>query len=123
MELSKDVIKLMGQKVKYCRAKPNEKGEAELYRGNGVVVGVIIGAARRIQIMVKDAADEKNQAVSLDLLCIDPSESAAQKYFAHHKKVKALVDEHNVAQRAREAEKIKEVDDLNAEMFGAMLEV
>lgn len=126
MELNKQVTKLMGQKVAYCRARPKEgstTGETELYYGKGIIVGVIIGASRRIQVMVKDEAENKSAALSLDLVCIDPTKADAERYFEHHLKVKAMVAEHNVAQSQREQEKIKEVDELNAEMFGAMLAV
>lgn len=123
MELNKEVTSLMGQKVKYCRAKPTEAGETELYMGDGIIVGIIIGASRRVQVMVKDTAEEKNQAISLEPICINPTEAEASAYFEHHKKIKSLVDEHNVAQRTREAEKIKEVDEINVAMFGPMLEV
>ena len=123
MELSKEVTGLMGQKVTYCRAKPGEDGKPELYRGNGVIVGIIVGVTRRVQIMVKDDEQDKNQAFTLDLMCVNPTESDAQKYFEHHRKVRALVDEHNQAQRDREQEKIKEVDELNYGMFGQPLEI
>lgn len=123
MELHKEVTKLMGQKVDYCRAKPKEDGTTELFRGKGIVVGVIIGAARRIQIMVKDIDTDKNAAISLDTMCINPTKHEAKKYFDHHLKVKALVEQHNLAQKKREDDKIKEVDVINAKMFGPMLEV
>lgn len=126
MELNKEVTKLMGEKVTYCRAKPKEgsaTAETELFYGKGIVVGVIIGVARRIQIMVKDDTEDKSKAISLDLVCINPTKADAERYFEHHLKVKAIVAEHNLAQQQREQDKIEEVDDLNAEMFGGMLEV
>lgn len=114
---------LMGKKVKYCRAKVDDKNESTLFRGEGVIVGVIVGATRRIQIMVKDESEAQDKAWTLDLICIDPTDEDAAHYFEHHKKVRGLVDEHNKAQRQREQDKIKEVDDINAEMFGQPLEI
>lgn len=113
----------MGKKVTYCRATANDKGEPELFRGAGVIVGVIVGATRRVQIMVKDAETDANKAWTLDLLCINPTDEGAAAYFEHHKKVRKLVDDHNQAQRDREAEKIKEVDEINYGMFGPPLEI
>lgn len=123
MQLSQEVTNLMGQKVKYCRAKPTEAGLPELHRGEGFIVGVIIGACRRVQIMVKDDSESKDKAWTLDLMCINPTENEAQKYFEHHKKIRALVDNHNMEQRVREQDKIKEVDELNYAMFGQPLEI
>jgi len=37
--------------------------------------------------------------------------------------VRAIVDEHNAAQKQREADKIKEIDEINYEMFGKPLDV
>lgn len=123
MKLNTDVTSLMGLPVEYCRAKADEKGASELHRGKGVIVGVIVGASRRIQVMVKDDSSDKNSAFTLDPVCINPSNADADAYFSHHQKIKAIVEEHNAAQRTREAEKIKEVDDINAKMFGPPLEI
>lgn len=123
MDLHKEVTELMGKKVKYCRAKANDEGKPTLFKGEGLVVGVIIGATRRIQIMVKDLTEEKNTAISLDLMCINPTEAEAQEYFSHHKKLKAIVEDHNKAQQEREKEKIKEVDDFNYAFFGQPLDI
>lgn len=113
----------MGKKVTYCRAKPNEQGQPELQRGNGIIVGIIVGVTKRIQVLVKDDDAAADKAWTLDLMCVNPTEAQAQEYFEHHKKVKALVDEHNAAQRQREQDKIKEVDALNYAMFGQPLEI
>ena len=123
MELSQEVKSLMGQKVDYCRAITGEDGAPALLRGTGIIVGIIIGAARRVQIMVKDDSEDKNKAWTLDLLCINPTDADCETYFEHHKKIRAMVDEHNQAQKDREAEKIKEVDEINCAMFGQPLEV
>lgn len=123
MKLSKEITDLMGKKVDYCRAKQQENATTELHRGKGVVVGIIIGLARRIQIMVKDEAEDSSKAFTLDQLCVEPTDEDANAYFAHHVKLKTIVEDHNKAQREREQEKIKEVDDLNAQMFGEPLEV
>ena len=123
MELSQEVKSLMGQKVEYCRAKPGEDGNLVLMRGVGVIVGVIVGATRRVQIMVKDDSEDTSKAWTLDLMCINPTEEDAQRYFEHHKGLKVIVDEHNQAQKDREQAKIKEVDELNYAMFGQPLEI
>ena len=123
MKLNRQAMELMGKKVDYCRTAAGEKGEPVLFRGKGVIVGIIIGVTKRIQIMVKDADTEQNKAYTLDLLCIDPTEEDAQAYFEHNQKIRAIVDEHNVAQKEREQEKIKEVDDLNYKFFGEPLEI
>jgi hypothetical protein len=123
MLLPKEVTELMGQKVKYCRAKPDEKGQPELHRGQGVIVGIIIGVTRRVQIMVKDEDVAADKAWTLDLMCVNPSEADAQRYFEHHKNLRRMVDEHNAAQKQREADKIKEVDEINYAMFGQPLEI
>lgn len=117
-------MSLMGQQVTYCRAKADETGKTELFRGAGIIVGIIIGATRRVQILVKDVTEgHADKAWTLDLMCINPTESDAQRYFEHHRQVKAVVDEHNQAQRQREQDKIKEVDELNYSMFGQPLEI
>lgn len=123
MYLSKDVRSLIAKKVDYCRVVPKEDGSSELYQGKGIIVGVVIGVSRRIQIMVKDADEQKNQAFTLDIMCINPSEDDAKRYFEHQQAIKKLVDVHNITQKAREQEKINEVDAMNAEMFGPPLEV
>lgn len=123
MKLTKEVLDLMGQKVSYCRAVPKETGQSELFRGNGIVTGVIIGASKRVQLLIQDNSESKDKAWTLDPICINPTDEDAQAYFEHHTKIKAMVEEHNVAQKEREAEKIKEVDTINAQMFGPPLEL
>ena len=123
MQLSKEITNLMGQKVEYCRATPGEDGKPVLYQGKGVIVGVIVGATRRIQIMVKDESVSNNQAWTLDLRCINPTAAEAEEYFEHNKKIRQLVDEHNQAQKDREHAKIKEVDEFNYAFFGQPLEI
>jgi hypothetical protein len=124
MKLPEQVMELMGKEVDYCRAKLDEqKGVAVLHKGSGVIVGIIIGASRRVQIMVKDESESKDKAWTLDLLCINPTKQDADRYFEHHTKLQKLVSEHNQAQKDREQEKIKEVDTLNAAFFGDPLDV
>lgn len=123
MKLSNEVTSLMGLPVEYCRAKPKEDGTTELFTGKGIIVGVIVGASRRVQIMVKDDGENKNAAFTLDPLCINPSNNDAEAYFSHHKKIQAIVTEHNAAQKEREQVKIKEVDAINSELFGTPLEI
>ena len=118
MQLSKEVTDLMGQKVEYVRAKLGEDGQPSLLRSTGIIVGIIIGATRRIQIMVKDDSEDTSKAWTLDLMCINPTLKDAERYFEHHKKLKAVVEEHNQSQKDRETAKIKEVDDLNYAFFG-----
>lgn len=123
MQLSQEVTNLMGQKVDYVRIGVDEKGQPEPRYGKGIIVGVIVGVSRRIQIMVKDEIGEENKAYTLDLMCVNPSEEAVASYLEHHKKVRALVEQHNQDQKDREQAKIKEVDEINCEMFGPPLEV
>lgn len=123
MKLSKEIISLMGQKVEYCRAAPGEDGKPVLTRGNGIVVGVIIGASRRIQIMVKDESANKDAAWTLDLRCVNPTDDEAAQYWDHHQNIHTIVAEHNQAQRDREQEKIKEIDEINYVFFGQPLDV
>lgn len=123
MHLAKQVKNLMGQKVEYCRARAGEDGKPELFRGTGIVVGVIIGVSKRIQIMVRDDSEDASKAWTLDTMCIDPTEQDAERYFEHHKNLKAIVEEHNQSQKDRETAKIKEVDDINNEFFGQPLVV
>lgn len=123
MKLPQEVLDLMGKKVKYCRARPKEDGTTELFKGEGIITGIIIGASRRVQVLIQDNTENKDKAWTLDPLCIDATGDDEEKYFTHHLKIKSIVDEHNVAQKEREAEKIKEVDAINAEMFGNALEL
>lgn len=123
MELHPEVTKLMGQKAKYCRAKLGDDGKTKLFIGEGIIVGVIIGTSRRIQIMIRDDKEKTDAAFSLDLLCINPTDADAKAYFEHHKSLKKIVNDHNEAQQAREKVKIKEVDDINADFFGRPLDV
>jgi DNA-binding protein YbaB len=108
----------MGQKVSYCRAVQKETGESELFKGNGIVTGVIIGASKRVQLLIQDNTENKDKAWTLDPICINATDEAAQAYFEHHQRIKKMVAEHNAANVAREKEKIAEVDAINAEMFG-----
>lgn len=103
--------------------KPDDKGVQQPYHGTGIIVGVIIAANRRIQVLVKDDNVDLNAAISLDDICINPTGAEADAYFAHNTKLRGVVEEHNVAQQQRETEKIQEVDSLNAEMFGPSLTV
>lgn len=113
----------MGKKVNYCRAKPGDDGKAKLFKSEGIIVGIIIAATKRVQIMVRDSKDKADAAISLDLMCINPTKDEADAYFAHHKKLKGIVEEHNEAQKNREQEKIKEVDTINYAFFGQPLDV
>lgn len=113
----------MGKKVNYCRAKPGEDGKTKLFKSDGIIVGIIIAATKRIQIMVRDSKEKDGAAISLDLMCINPTNNEADAYFAHHKKLKSIVEEHNEAQKTREQEKIKEVDIFNHAFFGQPLDV
>ena len=125
MELSNEVTRLMGQKVTYCRAKAAENGQPELMHGTGIIVGVIVGASRRVQIMVKDHEVDKNQAWTLDLMCVNPTDADATAYFDHHKKLRTLVEQHNAITRQRQQAGIKsrDYDGLNYAMFGQPLEI
>lgn len=114
----------MGEKVTFCRIKPAADGKkAELIRGEGIIVGHIIGITRRVQFMVKDGDTLQNKAWTLEPYCINPTESEAQKYLDHHTKLQGVVDDFN----ARAENVIKqgnaEVDHLNAEMFGKPMDI
>jgi len=123
MKLPKHVLDLMGKKVKYCRAKQKEDGTTELFKGAGFITGIIIGASKRVQILIQDNDENKDKAWTLDPMCIDATDEEAKAYFEHHLRLKKIVEDHNAAQRVREQEKIAEVDLINAELFGKPLEL
>lgn len=130
MELTKvrlkevmDILRreVLGKKVTYCRAKAVDNAPHEMHKGEGIVTGIIIGATKRVQLLIQDKEEGKDKAWTLDELCVLPSDEDSEAYFAHHKRIKTIVDEHNQSLKDREQEKIKEVDEINYAIFGQPL--
>lgn len=114
----------LGEKVNFVRIKPADNGApAELIKGEGTVVGLIIGITRRVQVMVKDAETSANKAWTLEPFCINPSDEDANAYIDHHMKLQAAVDKFNAEAQACVTAGNIEVDQLNAEMFGPPMEI
>lgn len=114
----------LGEKVRFCRIKPAGDGKpAELIKGEGVVVGHIIGITRRLQVMVKDGDTSSNKAWTLEPFCINASDESAAAYLEHHNKLQGVVDDYNDRAAKAGAEGNAAVDALNVEMFGPPLEI
>lgn len=98
------------QRVKYIRLSP----EGEPVRGEGQIVGKIIGINKRINYCVKD----EGKAYTLEPLALDCTEEEEAAYIAHAKKIRAVADDYNKRSQDIITEGNKVIDDLNTEFFG-----
>lgn len=114
----------LNQKVKFCRIQNGEAGKPdELIRGEGTVVGLIIGTNRRPNVMVKDSETSLNKAWTLEPMCIDPTELKVQDYFQHRQNLNGVVKEFNDKAIAVIDEGNRAVDALNERLFGKPLDI
>lgn len=114
----------LGEKVHFCRIKPAGDGKpAELIKGEGIVVGHIIGITRRLQVMVKDGDTSANKAWTLEPFCINPTDDEAQAYLAHHGQLQSVVDDFNSRAQRAISDGNAAVEEHNAVMFGPPLEI
>lgn len=114
----------LGEKVSFCRIKPAGDGQpAELIKGEGTIVGHIIGITRRIQVMVKDGDTSANKAWTLEPFCINPTDDEAKAYLAHHGQLQSLVDDFNKRAERVIADGNAAVDEHNAVMFGPPMDI
>src|SRR5579863_8999442 len=105
----------LGDKVIFMRINPAQitpppdpkHQPAEIIRGKGVVVGLIVGISRRVQVMVKDSETSQNKAWTLEPFCINPTADDEAEYLEHHNKLQGVVDEFN----KKSADAIKEGND------------
>lgn len=119
-----DSLPDLNEKVKFCRIKAGEGGAVdELVRGEGTVIGVIIGTAKRPNVMVKDAETSLNKAWTLEPMCINPTDEQAQEYFQHRQKLNGVVKEFNDKAQAVINDGNIAVDAMNANIFGQPLEI
>lgn len=107
--------------MKYVRVKPKEgEAPAELIRGEGIIVGHIIGINRRHNLMVKDSAE--NKAYTVELFAVDATEAEENEYLLHHMMIQQIVEEHNARLKEYEVKETQKanllIDQLNAEKFG-----
>src|SRR5580693_8444525 len=122
--MTKKNLPPLGEKVNFCRIKPAGDGmPAELIKGEGIVVGHIIGITRRVQIMVKDGDTSANKAWTLEPFCINPTEDEAQAYLAHHMQLQSLVYDFNKRAQNVIADGNAAVDEHNAVMFGPPMDI
>ena len=76
--MTKKNLPSLGEKVRFIRIKPAADGKpAELIKGDGVIVGLIIGITKRVQVMVKDNDTALNKAWTLEPFCINPTDEDA----------------------------------------------
>lgn len=114
----------LGEKVSFCRIKPAGDGKpAELIKGEGIIVGHIIGITRRVQVMVKDGDTSANKAWTLEPFCINPTDDEAQAYLTHHTQLQSLVDDFNARAQKVIADGNAAVEEHNAVMFGPPMDI
>lgn len=114
----------LGEKVTFCRVKPGGGGQpAELIKGEGIIVGHIIGITRRVQVMVKAGDTSANKAWTLEPFCINPTDDEAQAYLQHHMQLQSLVDDFNNRAQKAIADGNAAVDEHNVAMFGPPMDI